>query len=1211
MGWTAISGASSHVPTIARRALITALALLLAMIIAALALLVLPGSERGTAWLAALARDRLGDTVSWQSLDGSLWNELTVSGISVRQPGISADIDSAALVWNPRALLQGLVEVRSLTLRGLSLTVHETAPDQSPNSETPFQLDALRLPIAVELHGVAVRDMMLLLPGEAPRQVLEIDLDAGFDGDRVTLTTLRARLPEGGVTLSGAATLRESMPLNLEAAADWQMTTGDPATGNLRPVSLAAMLSLDGRLQWGDAIAVDLRYRTELQGLNAVLPEIPDRLVTQGELAARQRDDTLILEDFSLALADSALDLTLEGQLLVAASGDVAFDATLGWQYLRWPLTEEEPAYSSDRGGLSVNGSLDDYRLSADLALGAANLPDSRWQLQATGSQQGASIQQLSGSLLGGSLSLAGPVAWDPLPRWQLSISAQDLALVDYAPPLTGPLAAALELSGHLDPDTGLQTTFDIAHVNTALQGQPLTARGAGRVLGDTVELDGLSIESGANHGELRGALSASALELDWQLAVADPSPFLPGARGRLQGSGRLAGTAESPRLQATLEGSALGLDTLATESLSLDIDAGLAEDAPLQSTLRLKGIADGETSIATFFGLESQGTVADHRIALQADTPSLQLSARLAGGLSLERVEWGGELSALALVTEPLGTWALEQPAGLAVSADTARLETGCLRGPGETETLCLSGGWQALGDSRLQLQVADFDIAALQPSMTGKLRGELAAAIAGDGALAAEGRFDLGSGDILLPDSLTSPSLAHGGGSLTLSAGEAGLDARLDFAAPAEGNLSARISLPELHRLPPAGEQPLNGRLNAALPDLAIAAALIEGIEDSHGRLRADLTAGGSLMQPRIEGNLTLEDGAARLPVAGLELREIRLSAQGDPDHPGALTLTGGLTSGPGQLSLIGAVDLTQGVADLSLRGEQLSAYDTEDARVFLSPDLQLNWREDILRLRGLIQVPRADITPRLRMGTAATESSALATASGSLITPSPDVRVIGEEQRAEAVLAETEAPFRIDAALDLLLGDDVKVNALGLITRVAGGVHFKLTPEQQELLPTAQGIIALEDGTFRSFGQDLDIETGQVIFANVPVTEPEVYLRAVRWIDNDPEVTAAGIEVSGPGTSPQLTLFSRPQLESAEIQSYLLTGGGTGGNNSVLGIGTYLTDRIYVGYGYNLLEQTSEFDSLFSITPHYGLGADVGEADSNFNLTFTHEN
>jgi autotransporter translocation and assembly factor TamB len=175
---------------------------------------------------------------------------------------------------------------------------------------------------------------------------------------------------------------------------------------------------------------------------------------------------------------------------------------------------------------------------------------------------------------------------------------------------------------------------------------------------------------------------------------------------------------------------------------------------------------------------------------------------------------------------------------------------------------------------------------------------------------------------------------------------------------------------------------------------------------------------------------------------------------------------------------------------------------------------------------------------------------------------------------------------------------------------VTRLEGAIGFSLRPDQRDLLPIARGGISLVDGTFRSFGQDLDIETGQVLYAGVPVTEPEVFLRAVRWIDADPTVSAVGVQLSGPGTAPELELFSRPPLDTAEIQSYLLTGTGTGENSSVLTIGTQLTDRVYVGYGYNLLEETSEFDALFSITPRYGIGADVGEADSNFNLMFTYE-
>jgi translocation and assembly module TamB len=187
---------------------------------------------------------------------------------------------------------------------------------------------------------------------------------------------------------------------------------------------------------------------------------------------------------------------------------------------------------------------------------------------------------------------------------------------------------------------------------------------------------------------------------------------------------------------------------------------------------------------------------------------------------------------------------------------------------------------------------------------------------------------------------------------------------------------------------------------------------------------------------------------------------------------------------------------------------------------------------------------------------------------------------------------------------------MGDKVRVRAVGLVSRITGAVDFTNTPEQEALIPLANGRFSLEDGTFRAFGQDLEIETGQLIFANVPADQPEINLRAVRWIDNDPQVTAAGVQVTGPLDQPVLELFSRPQLDTSEIQSYLLTGRSSRSRDSVLGIGTYVSRRVYVGYGYNMLEQTSEFNSLFNISPRYGVGSSVGEADNNINMTFTYE-
>jgi autotransporter translocation and assembly factor TamB len=321
--------------------------------------------------------------------------------------------------------------------------------------------------------------------------------------------------------------------------------------------------------------------------------------------------------------------------------------------------------------------------------------------------------------------------------------------------------------------------------------------------------------------------------------------------------------------------------------------------------------------------------------------------------------------------------------------------------------------------------------------------------------------------------------------------------------------------------------------------------------------------------------------------------------------------LALTGRMTSGPGQLALAGQADLEASTVDLALTGDRFEIYDTPDAQALLSPDLQIAWRDHTLKLRGQVTIPQADITPKIRFGPGAQGGTEPAQAiPGEVIVPSPDVVVVSDTLQIAPDDTVPAAPFRIDSRLRVQMGEKVRIQAVGLVSRIAGAVDFTNTPEQASLIPLARGRFSLEEGTFRAFGQDLEIETGQLIFADVPATEPEINLRAVRWIDNDPQVTAAGVQVTGPFAEPTLELFSRPQLDTSEIQSYLLTGRSPRSRENVLGIGTYVSRKVYVGYGFNMLERTSEFNSLFNISPRYGVGSSVGEADNNINLTITYE-
>lgn len=1197
-------------PKLARPVLLTGLALALLLMLITAGVAGLLASDRGTRWVVGLAVDRLGLELHWEELQGSLWRRVQLRGLAFEQPGTRLSADTAVLAWEPGALLQGELRISALSLRDARLVLSESGPDDPPTDA--FNPATLRFPLALVLAGVALERATVVMPDGVAQAIDSLEIEASLRGDHLDLSALNLRLPENELSLSGSAGLRSTMPVTLTLLADGPLPTAAAADAQGPPRRVSAQLSLDGSVTWeehGSATALD--YRLAVQGVEGLVPALPDGIIATGQLSARQDADAVHIEAASLALEGQSLALALQGTVSGMTSAEPAVSLALDWKALRWPLGAIDPElFASDDGRISVTGRASDYRLALRASAAGPGLPASRWEGRAHGDTRGLVVEALRGELLGGWVEASGPLAFDPQPAWDLRIEADGLDPSPFLPGLSGPVAAALGTRGQLDTAGALSAGLHVQALRATAADFPLELTGDVQLEGEVLQVERLSLRSGSAELRAGGTLAARQLDLAWTLAIADAGQFLPGASGRIDGEGALSGNPDAPRAVAALKASALGLNSLAVENLALDVSAGTAQDAPLALRLALTGMSEQGAALLETLTIEADGSNADHRLTIAARAPAAQLDAGLQGGLASETATWQGRLQTLKAITEAAGTWDLEHPSPLLLGPRQQRLEAACLQrrtGPGR---VCAEGSRQAAGTGALALEVQTLPVEVFLPTLTGELSGGLSAALAADGVLSADGRFALGTGAVRLPGELDAPPLTHGGGHLALAVDDEGLRAAADVAAPAEGRVALALHLPELRALPLARTQPLEGRLEATLPDLAILAAFADPISDSAGQFSADLDLAGTLAAPLVNGELRLTDGAATLPLAGLDLRDIELRLAPDAGSLERLALSGGLRSGDGSLALTGSVDPGDGTARLQLRGEGLQAYNTPDARVLLSPDLALAWSGDLLRVHGLVTVPRAELTPRLQLGAATTESPAIGDRPGVMVGPSPDVVILGEDGPPVEGAAGAKSPLRIDAEVGLVLGRDVTVNALGLVTRLEGAIGFNLQPDQRELLPIARGGISLVEGTFRSFGQDLDIETGQVLYAGVPVTEPEIFLRAVRWIDADPAVSAVGVQLSGPAAAPELELFSRPQLDTAEIQSYLLTGTGTGENSSVLAIGTQLNDRVYVGYGYNLLEQTSEFDALFTITPRYGLGADVGEADSNFNLMFTYE-
>jgi translocation and assembly module TamB len=1198
----------TSVPAFARITLILSTAILLLVVIVIGALAFIAGTETGTQWAASLAKPLTQDIVQWEKLDGTLLGPLRLGGVHITQPGMDIRVQTLSLNWQPAALLRRQLKVEGFNADGVIIAL---TPTQSTEPDAPFDPETLQLPVNISLQEVQLSNLQVIQGELPPQQINSITLAANLDNNRLSLKHLAVRLPAGGVFVTGTSTLTNPMPLKFETSWDWILPSPNKdAAAPVSDLSIAGEFAFSGTIDWAEKIAFALDYHLLASGLEQLAPELPVQLDAMGQLQGEYLGNELWLQPLYLELGDASLQLA--GQVSLPEDGDPVLDIALQWADLRWPLGAEQPDVSSPHGSLKLVGTPSDYTLELALSVTGKGIPSSDWQGRGTGDTVSLQLETLQGNLLGGQLQLSGPVEWDPQPRWTLRIQGSDLNPGELEADYPGQLSIALNSSGKFDPQLGLQAEIELQQLTGVMLGYPLSLTAHAQLDGDMVRVDRLLLDSDGNQFSASGHISGDTLAVDWQLRAPSPAALLPGAQGTLNASGNIAGSPEAPRVQAKLQGQGLQLDGLSVPSLTANVQAGLQADEKLRINITTGVVRDGEQNLLKSVQFQARGTTSSHQLSLALNTGTEQIQTTLKGGVDTEFSRWQGTLTALNAVTESFGNWQQMEPAALTLSASAATLGKTCLQNQGNAARVCAKADRTESGSNNLQVTLSDLPVEMLVQGITGEVAGQIEAELGADGAVLADATFGLSPGEVRVETQQGTRPLAHGGGKFALDIGKNGLSGIMNFMAPEQGRVTVDLKLPAFSSFPLAEIQPLGGRVQASLPDLSGLAAWIPEIDATAGHMDADLQLAGTLNHPELRGSITLADGAADIPLAGLKLRQLELRATSNPLFPGTMDLLGGMASGEGRVKLSGKLDMTDNAFELALTGDRLQVYNTGDITAELSPDMQLGWRDDLLTVRGRLTIPRADITPKLELSPASfAEDPEAAQSPGQVIAPSRDVVVINTPAGEVRERLELEAPFRIDSKVQLILGDEVKVNSMGFISRIAGDVTFTNTPDQSGLIPTADGKLSLKDGTFRAFGQDLDIEKGQLLFANVPATEPELNVRAVRWIDNDPQVTAAGVLITGSAAEPSVELFSRRQLEPSEIQSYLLTGRSGRDRDSVLSIGTYLNPRIFVGYGYNLLEKTSEFNSLFSITPRYGVGASVGEADNNMNATFTHEN
>jgi translocation and assembly module TamB len=1223
----------------------------------------LAGTQGGTEWLFTRLGALMPGKVEVAKMTGPLRGPLDIRGLRYEREGFEMVVDHVQLEWRLRDLLQRRLDVQKLYADGIRIL---TTPTEEEKERGPLPDVNLRFNVIV--RDARVTNLSLgtknAPPTEPPFVIDRIDLATTAIQNDVRVDSLTVRSPTFDADVRGSVRPQGDYPVDLTVKWAYRAPDMAPFSGNGQlsgsledlqvvqtlaapfPASLNATLHeplydlrFDGRAKFSDfnprrikADLPDLPASGQI-AIKGSLEEFTSLGTVEGvvEQLGAVRADYTLARDGNTWRIDSA-DIELPGTpTRLTASGtvkldgeDMEMDARASWQNLAWPLRGAEPVAASRRGSATVSGNLEQYRAEVRADVVAGPVPQGTWTFEGTGDRRRFQFESFQGNLLAGRLLGRGEVAWEPVVRWNAVVRGEGIDPGQLAPQFPGRLSFAATTRGQI-AQAGPVGRVQVSRLEGTLRNQPVSAAADLRLAGSRYQLSRLD----ATWSDARLAASGwigDVLDLAFDLSAPNLGVVVPQGGGSVVAKGRISGPMKMPRVQATAEGQGLRFGTTTVDQTAVVADVDLSPSGNVVLDVQSKGILSGERRIEELT-VRGRGQRSNHEVVLAANNEQGRLDLALAGGLT-GPTAWRGQIRRLDLRSEPVGDWTLAGPASLAASTESVGLQGFCWQSGGAR--LCANGGWAKAGAWNVDSTVADFPLNRFKPflppdlQITGDLNGNVRAR--GNGAVLASADVDLrpGPGELRFPgDEGRTLTFRYEQGVIQAQAGAGGQGvATAQIALVDVGSMNARMNIPRFAKGTPLQSQPLAGRIDVNLNNLAFLEGFVPDVNDPAGSLVGGYEVSGTVGDPRFVGQARLSNGKADVPRLGIELRDLQLAATGDGS--GALAIDGSVRSGKGTLTIRGRAGVPgpQTPIKLAISGRSVQAMDTEEVKLAVSPDLEVTYDRALFKVTGDVQVPSADIEVEER-------------GERGPVTASKDVVLVNAGQDTPA-----QKDMALAARVRVILGQDVNMNVLGLKAKPAGSI---LVLEEPGKVTRGVGELELKEGTFKAYGQDLTIERGRVIFAGGPIKNPYLDVRAFRRADDG---TVAGINAKGTLETPEVTLWSNPTMDQSQQLAYLLTGrplnrvspeegdrlanaanalGLRGGNllakklaarfgleeariesdgsleQASLVVGKYLSPKLYVTYGIGLFEPINTFRVRYLLSDKWTLQAESGEGTS----------
>ena len=1218
-------------------------------------------TESGLRFALERAEGFTNGALQVQNAQGRLIGPLQIGSVRYDDgEGTHVAVTQANIDWHLWPLMYERLHVINLNLDRVVVALPK------PKEESSSSSFSLKPPVEMILDRAHVGPVKITQDNKTVFESDQLDLAGRWTNDGINVDRLSLRAPEGYVNMDGQLGIGKRYRGKGHAVASWKIGDNEyagtiDAQGNGRkaqlqlsltqPIVAQLQLEMDQRKNnaWTGKLDLPAFDPKPLLG-DSPISHLAANLQGSGDQYSGTLTGSIDVNDYHLLLQPlqgkfdkDFTTLTLQQlQLaspqikgLVGVKGTVQLDAhpvsadlAVDWKNLELPAALVGQTLDSE-GRITAKGSVDQYHAEGDVTIGPPGKP-AKLALNLDGTPKQIQLHTLSLLQPQGQLTANGTLTLEPDVGWQFQATANKF----------DPGQLFVDWPGLLDADFGTQGTLTKNSPNVTLDLRKLDGtlrqrrlHGVGHLhLSPNDVLDGtLELASGNSTVKVL-AKPGDTNNADVTLAIASLGDWLPQAGGQLNGQFLVQGKLPKLAVNGTLQGQSVAWEQEAIQRLQLQADIPDISNPGGKLVLDASGANIGGLAFHQI-DVNGHGTSAQHQLTLNAQGE--QLSTTLTVNGSLKGQNWSGTLSALTLDVQGLPRWRLQQPTRLAWNNGSATVGYLCLT-TGDP-SLCVTGNYDKSGnlDASYRMHAVPLTLvmdaagsANMPVSAEGVLEGNGKIHRNAAGSLTGNASITSSQGRIIYNEHPDQPALTYSNLALNATLAPGNQQATLHAAINGTGYINGQASII-------GAQQALNGQIGVHLDNLGIISLFTESLANVKGKLDGNFRLGGTLDEPAITGAANVDGFAAEVPDAGLKLMDGRLTVSAADTRQ--LRINGTVQSGKGSLAIEGVAGLdAQTPTVITFNGSQFTAVDIPAAKVVISPDVLVRRDAQGINATGSVLMNSADVNLDKLPGNGVNKASS-------------DIVIVDQPQQPA-----NEGSMPINASIKVDLGQHAHLVGMGLDGRLSGVITVNERPGRET---TGQGQVSV-DGTYKAYGQNLQIQHGLLLFASSPISNPGLNIRALRSLTPNATVDQGqqvGLLISGTAQRPVLTVFSNPAMDQSDALSYLVTGkpisqvkGGEGsmvtaaaqalgsatGNllaksvgsklgisdigvsssdalngSSAFTVGKYLSPRLYLSYGIGLFEPGQVITLRYRLSKRWNFEAqnatDFDRASLNYRI------